>query len=386
MTKILNPRGRKIQMRTGDRLFLGFISLLLVLVAICTLFPFLDVVLTSITPTEEIVKNAKALLTIPQKPTLAHYAFVLGGNQSILRAMGDTRRPLYFLIVACLTNIVLDLLFVVVLGLGVLGVAVATVLSQVVAAILIWQALRAKDTPYELSVKEIGFDKPLLKRILRIGLPAGIQSDMYTLSNILIQSAINSFGTNTIAAWTAFGKVDGFFWMVLGAFGVAITTFVGQNFGAQEYGRVRKSVRVCLGMSFLVTALGSTLFCLAARPLIAMFCTDAQVLEAGVKIMWMLAPCYFLFVCIEILSGAVRGTGDSLIPTLITCGGVCVLRILWLVFVLPKHHSFETILVSYPVTWVITSALFIVYYLQGGWMRRGIAKMGLSPEVRQRKA
>lgn len=332
---------------------------------------------------EDIMGHALTYLRIYFCGTIASFIYNIGSG--ILRAMGDTRRPLYFLIIACLTNIALDLFFVVALGLGVLGVAFATILSQVVSAVLIVVALRKDGTAYELSIHEIRFTPHILKAIVKIGLPAGIQSDMYAISNILIQSCINSFGTNTIAAWTAQGKVDGFFWMILGAYGVSITTFVGQNFGAQQYGRVRKSVRVCMTMAMGTTVAVTVLFCVFARPLIGLFSTDAAVLETGVEIMMLIAPWYFTFVCIEIFSGAIRGTGDSLIPMLITCGGVCVLRVVWIFAVLPLNHTLPTLIASYPITWVITSVLFIIYYLHGGWMRGRIKKLGYPPEELPRR-
>ena len=167
--------------------------------------------------------------------------------------MGDTKRPLYFLMASCLTNIVLDLLLVVQFKMGVLGVALATVISQVVSAVLAILALVQEGVVYQLDFHKIRFTPSILRSVLNVGLPAGLQSDMYAISNIIIQSCINSFGTDTVAAWTAFGKIDGFFWMVMGAFGVSITTFVSQNYGAMKYDRVKKSIKVCLGMAFLFT-------------------------------------------------------------------------------------------------------------------------------------
>lgn len=329
----------------------------------------------------DIIDYALTYIRIYFLGTVASFIYNIGTG--ILRAMGDTKRPLYFLIVACLVNIVLDLVFVLWLNWGVLGVGVATILSQVVSAFFILAALCKPDTVFQLKLREIRFSSDILKHVLRIGFPAGIQSDMYTISNILIQSCINSFGTNAVAAWTAFGKIDGFYWMISGAYGVAITTFVGQNFGAQKYDRVRKSVKVCHGMTFATTAIVSVLFCAFPRPLLQLFTSDPEVLDMGVRVMWLMAPFYFTFVCIEILSGAIRGTGDSLIPMLLTCGGVCVLRILWIIFILPIYPHFETVVVSYPITWVITSVLFLIYYWQGGWMRRRIKKMGFAPEIRE---
>ena len=329
---------------------------------------------------EDIMEYSITYLRVYFAGTIASFIYNVGSG--ILRAVGDSRRPLYFLIAACLVNILLDLLFVVALGLEVLGVAIATVLSQVVAAGLVLLALIKPEAPYYLCFREIRIHRDILKHVLRIGIPAGIQSDMYIISNMLLQSCINSFGTAAVAAWTAFGKVDGFYWMISGAFGVSITTFVSQNFGAQNYDRLRRSVRVCLGITFGVTAAISLLFCSCAPYLLRMFTQDADVLALGGRIVWFISPFYVTFICIEILSGVCRGTGDSFKPMLLTCSGVCVLRVLWAFLVLPHHNSLDTVLVSYPISWVVTSLLFIIYYLRGNWLRRSIAKRGFAPEVR----
>lgn len=316
---------------------------------------------------DDVMDYALTYLRIYFLGSIASFLYNMGSG--ILRAMGDSKRPLYFLIVACLTNIVLDFVFVVWFRWGVTGVAVGTVLSQVLSAVLILQALIKNDIcPF--SFRRMRFYGDVLKSIIRIGLPAGIQSDMYAISNIMIQASINSFGTNTVAAWAAFGKMDSFYWMVSSAFGIAITTFVGQNFGAQKYERVHKGTKLCLALAFGAAFFFSIVFCLLRLPLLSLFTNDGDVLQIGAGVVLQMVPFYFLFVCIEILSGSIRGTGDSLIPMLLTCGGVCVLRVVWIFAVFPLHRTLGNIVLSYPVTWVITSVLFVIYYLKGGWMKR----------------
>ena len=316
---------------------------------------------------DDVMDYALTYLRIYFLGSIASFLYNMGSG--ILRAMGDSKRPLYFLIVACLTNIVLDFVFVVWFRWGVTGVAVGTVLSQVLSAVLILQALIKNDIcPF--SFRRMRFYGDVLKSIIRIGLPAGIQSDMYAISNIMIQASINSFGTNTVAAWAAFGKMDSFYWMVSSAFGIAITTFVGQNFGAQKYERVHKGTKLCLALAFGAAFFFSIVFCLLRFPLLSLFTNDGDVLQIGAGVVLQMVPFYFLFVCIEILSGSIRGTGDSLIPMLLTCGGVCVLRVVWIFAVFPLHRTLGNIVLSYPVTWVITSVLFVIYYLKGGWMKR----------------
>lgn len=327
---------------------------------------------------EDVLQPAILYLRIYLAGTIPAFFYNMGSG--ILRAVGDTRRPLYFLVIACLTNIVLDILLVAALGLGVAGAALATVLSQLVSAALVFLCLTRTGAAYRLEVRRIRFHARLLGDILRVGIPAGLQSNMYAISNILIQSAINGFGTATVAAWTAFGKIDGFYWMILGAFGMSITTFAGQNFGAQKYARIRESVRVCLALGFGSAALMSVLYGIFGAPLLGLFTRDAAVLEVGMDIVRQMAPWYCAFVCIEIFAGVTRGCGCSLAPMLITCGGVCVLRVAWVLFLLPMRPQLSTVLVSYPVSWIFTSALFLIYYLQGGWLRARIRKMGYEPE------
>ena len=305
-------------------------------------------------------------------------------GSGILRAVGDSRRPLYFLIVACLTNIVLDLLLVLGLRLGVTGAAVATVLSQTVAAALVVITLLRSETMFRLVPRRIRFHGRVFLQVVRIGLPAGLQSVMYSLSNVLIQRAVNGFDTNVLAGWTAYGKIDSLFWMMVSAFGISITTFVGQNFGAGRYDRVRRSVLVCMGMTLGTTVAMSVLLYCFGDWMYRLFTPDPAVIEQGMMILHLLVPCYFTYISIEILSGAMRGAGDSAVPTVMTLVGVCLLRLVWLGVVLPMRHTMTTVLLTYPITWVITSAMFIIYYLWGGWLKRCIRRAGMPPEEARR--
>lgn len=291
-------------------------------------------------------------------------------GSGILRAVGDSKRPLYFLILSCLVNIILDVFFVTILKMGVVGVAVATALSQVISALMVIVALMRTEDSYRLSVNEIRFHPILLHNIIRIGLPAGIQSTMYSVSNLIIQSSINSFGTDTIAAWTAYGKVDGIFWMIMGAYGVSITTFAGQNFGAGKYDRIRKSVRICLGMAALTSILLSVIVLAGGRIFLRLFTDDPNVVSIGLGMMWVISPSYITYICIEILGGTTRGCGDAVPPMLMTCVGVCVLRVIWNLVVVPMRPEVSTVAFSYPLTWATTSILFIIYYLRGNWLKR----------------
>ncbi|MEG0639681.1 MAG: MATE family efflux transporter [Clostridia bacterium] len=297
-------------------------------------------------------------------------------GSGILRAIGDSRRPLYFLICACMVNILLDIICVVGLEMGVAGAALATIISQMLSAVLVVITLCRSPKAYRLEIKKIRFHTELLQKIIRIGFPAGLQSVMYSLSNVIIQASVNSFGTSVLAAWTAYGKLDGLFWMTISAFGISITTFVGQNFGARKYDRIQKSVRISLGMAAIATVLLTVFYMLFGETLFRLFSDDDQVIRQGLTMLNLLAPTYITYVCVEVLSGAVRGAGDSLIPTLMTLTGICLLRMVWVMGITPSYHSLPFMLLSYPITWTITSIMFVIYYRQGSWLNRCIGRTG----------
>ena len=280
----------------------------------------------------------------------------------ILRAIGDSKRPLYYLMASCFTNIVLDLVLVVWLRLDVRGAAIATIVSQLVSAVLVvLQLLRTQDS-YRLVIRKIRLNLFMVMRIVRIGLPAGLQSVMYSASNIIIQSSVNSLGTDTVAAWTAYSKIDSVYWMIISALGISITTFVGQNYGAGKLDRVKRGIYVCLGLSFLITAILSVTLYLGGGYIYLMFTADAAVIAKGMEILHFLVPAFATYVCIEVLSGALRGTGDCWIPMIMTAVGVCALRVLWILVAVPLKPDILTVVFSYPLTWSITSILFLVYF------------------------
>lgn len=291
----------------------------------------------------------------------------------ILRAVGDTRRPLYILIIASLVNIVLDFLFVAILPWGVAGAALATIVSQLVSAVcIIWCLSRAKNMPWDLKTSKLKMDPIILRKIFAIGMPAAAQSSLYSVSNIVIQSCINGFGTVVVAAWSVYSKVDMLFWMTLSSMGLAITTFAGQNFGAQLYHRVKKGTLVCLGMTFVITlAISGTMYSSSAF-LFSIFSTDEAVIATGVEMMHMLVPAYVTYISIEVLSGTLRGCGDVKIPTYITIFVVCLLRLAWILIVVPMHHDLATVAFSYPLSWTLASVMFLLYYFRSNWLERCI--------------
>lgn len=285
-------------------------------------------------------------------------------GSGILRAVGDSKRPLYVLIATCVLNIILDVVLVVVFQMGIAGAATATVFSQALSAGMVTWMLMGTKEMYRLKLRCMNCERRSLGQMLRIGIPAGMESVMYNISNLVIQVFVNNLGTDTVAAWGTFAKIDAVFWMVINAFAISITTFVGQNYGAGKTARMRKSVGICMKLSFgCAVVLSAVLICFA-RNLYSLFTTDQNVIRIGTDMMRFLVPSYSLYVIIGILSGALRGAGKVLIPMILTCGSVCAFRMIWMFAVLPHFPGIRTIMLSYPVSWSITAALFILYYFK----------------------
>ena len=304
----------------------------------------------------------------------AVFNLVYNIGSGILRAMGDSKKPLYFLIAASIVNIVLDVVFVVFLDMGVAGVGYATIIAQFVSAVLVILTLKGLPEDIRLTTGKIRLNGSMCAEIFKIGIPNGIQSIAFSISNIAIVSSINAFGTDTVAAWTAFGKIDAMFWMTVGSFGIATTTFVGQNFGAKNFDRVKKSVRACNVLS-IAAALMLTFIMLTCYPfLYRIFTQDAAVIEIGATMVKVMVPLYFTFTFIENFSGAMRGVGHSIAPTVLTIMGICVFRVIWIAFVLPMNNTLITAIISYPISWSLTAIIFTVYYLSGIWFKKSVQK------------
>lgn len=285
-------------------------------------------------------------------------------GSAIMRAAGDSKRPLYFLIICCLVNVALDMLFVLAFGLGVMGVAIATSLAQLISAVLVWRYLAKSQDSYRLDFRLLRANSRLLRRTIHIGLPAGLQSIMYAISNLILTAAVNSFGTDTVAAWVAMAKIDTLNWMTLNALGVSLMTFVGQNYGARRFERVRGSIRDCLLIGLAMSGCVTLLFLTVGKYMLMIFTDDAAVLSIAVMIVTCIAPWYWLYAPIEIFSGGFRGMGDTLIPTIITALGVCFMRVAWVFTVVRAWHDIQAVCISYPISWAITGVAFVIYYFR----------------------
>lgn len=298
------------------------------------------------------------------------FVMLLNMESSILRALGDSFHPFLYMVAGCVMNIVLDVLFVVAFGWGIAGVAVATVASQVLnMALLTWQLTRSRQE-FRLTLHDLRLKGVYLKNMLRLGIPAGLQSSMYSVSNMIIQVAVNSLGTLVVASWAMSGKTDGIYWAVSNAMGAAITSFIAQNHGAGNRERVRECVRQSLIMDFAVTVLLSAFLMIAGIPMLRILTPDEAVVETTYRIMSYFVPFYFTWVLVEVLSAVLRGVGDAIRPVAIIGIGICLFRVIWIATVFAHYGTLFSLCLSYAVSWTITSIALVIYYRKGKWMNR----------------
>ena len=317
---------------------------------------------------EDVMGHAVVYIRIYFLGIIVNLVYNMGAG--ILRAVGDSRRPLYFLIASCFTNMILDVLLVAVLGMGVAGAALATITSQLLSAVLVVLALMKTDDMYKLEWKKVRIDQRMLQRIVRIGIPAGMQSVMYNISNVIIQAGVNTLGTDNVTAWATYGKVDGLYWMMINALGISATTFVGQNFGAGRLDRVRKGAGACMVIGVVLTASVGVVLYNGGHLVVELFTTDQQVQAISMDLLHFMVPTFITYIAIEILSGTLRGVGDAWMPLIITGIGVCAVRVLWIMFVLPHYHTIIGAAFCYPLTWSLTTVAFVIYYYFFSSLRR----------------
>ena len=316
----------------------------------------------------EIMDSATVYLRIIFLGTIPVLLFNMGAG--ILRAVGDSKRPLYYLIVCCLLNVVLDLVLVAALHMGVAGAALATALANLVSAVLILLQLARTTGDFRLIPRKVKIHGPTLKHVLYIGIPAAIEASMYSVSNLLIQVPINELGTDVVASWSAAGKLDGIYWSLMVAFASAILAFVGQNYGAGRYDRMSEGVKVCLKMALALTVVLGGILLLISPFAFRIFTDDPEVLHYSVLIMYYFVPFYFMWPFIEVLANALRGAGDAVVPMVISVGGICGVRLLWVFLVVPHWHTLLSISICYPVSWLVTAVVLIIYFKKANWTAR----------------
>lgn len=290
------------------------------------------------------------------------FVLIYNTGASILRALGDAKRPFWYLIICCGINIVLDLVMIVFFHMGVAGAALATVISQGISAVLVTVRLLRFREVCDFHFAHIRINADMLKRELMLGLPGGTQAAMYSISNIIVTAAINAFGEVTVASWTAYSKFDGLFWMISGAMGMTITTFVGQNFGAGKFDRIKRSVKLMNWAYVVIAAVMSFLVIFLRQPLFRIFVTSDGAVAVGCRMLLVISPFYILNIFIENYAGALRGVGDTLTPMLFSVFGICVFRLIYLWVFFPLYPTLEVLCAMYPITWLLTNTLYLFYY------------------------
>lgn len=288
----------------------------------------------------------------------------------ILQAIGDSRHPLYYLMISSVINLVLDILFIEVFHTGVGGAAIATVISQVFSAILCFiQLLRTNDS-YQLKITKIRFDSEMLGQIIRIGLPSGVQNSIIAFANVVVQSYINAFGEMAMAGYGAYSKIEGFAFLPINSFTLAMTTFVGQNLGAGQEERTRRGARFgILATMVLAEIIGVVVFLLAPQ-LIAAFDSTPEVIRFGVEKARTAALFYFLLAYSHSVASILRGAGKAVVPMIIMMTFWCAIRVVFLAVSIPLTHAIQMVYVVYPLTWALSSIVFFLYYKRADWMKQ----------------
>ena len=294
----------------------------------------------------------------------------------IFQAVGDSKRPLYYLILSSVTNVVLDLLLVGVLKMGVSGAALATVAAQALSAAMAFFRLSRVDGAYRVTLRGICLYKNILKEMLRIGVPSGVQNSVIAFANVIVQSSVNVFGAAAMAGNGAFVKLEGFAFIPINAFAAATTTFVSQNIGARQFDRVKQGARFSLLFSCGCAAVIGVVFFLFAQPLISLFGKSPDAVASGVLRAHICTPFYLLLACSHGVASVCRGAGYSKVPMYIMLSTWCVLRVSYITAVTHWFHNISLVYAAYPMTWAMSTALFLWYYKKSHWLERAQAKYG----------
>lgn len=284
-------------------------------------------------------------------------------GSAVLRAVGDTKRPLYFLMIAGVVNVGLNLIFVIVFHMGVAGVALATVLSQVISAGLIIRCLMKADSSYKLELSKLKFNGDKFARMMKIGIPAGLQGSIFSISNVLIQSSVNSFGSIAMAGNTAAANIEGFVYMAMNALHQTALSFTGQNMGAKNYKRIYKIMWICLGLVTVIGLLLGNAAYLFGNTLVGIYSSDAEVIQYGVvRLLYICVP-YFFCGLMDVMVGVLRGMGYAIMPMIVSLTGACGLRVLWVFTVFAANRTMPVLYLSYPVTWTVTFLAHLVCFM-----------------------
>jgi len=292
-------------------------------------------------------------------PAMMTYNF----GSAILRAVGDTKRPLYYLLLAGVINVVLNLVFVIVFSMGVAGVALATIISQAVSAVLVVRCLIRSDGVYRIVLKDLRIHRDKLYKMVQIGVPAGMQGALFSLSNVLIQSSVNSFGSIAMAGNTAAGNLEGFVFVAMNALHQAAISFTGQNYGARNFRRIGKIMGICLGLVLAVGLVLGNASYLFSGTLLKLYSSDPEVIRFGVLRMSIICTFYCLCGMMDVMVGIMRGLGYAVMPMLVSLTGACAFRVVWIYTIFKHYTTLESLYWSYPISWGLTFAVHFVCFV-----------------------
>ncbi len=291
------------------------------------------------------------------------FMMVYNFGSAVLRAVGDTKRPLYYLLIAGVINVILNLIFVIAFSMGVAGVAAATVISQAVSAALVVRCLIRTDSAYRLELQGIKIVPDKLLKMIQIGVPAGMQGALFSISNVLIQSSVNSFGSVAMAGNTAGSNIEGFVYTAMNAFHQAAISFSGQNYGARKYKRISRVLLICellvLGVGIV---LGNAAYLLGGT-LLKLYTVDPEVIQYGILRMRIICTTYCLCGMMDVAVGALRGMGYAIMPMLVSLTGACLFRVVWIYTVFQSYRTLECLYISYPISWGLTFAVHMVCFV-----------------------
>lgn len=315
---------------------------------------------------EEVFREAEVYL----KVFFAGHFFAVIYNlmAGILNAVGNSKRSLIYLIIAAVSNIILDILFVAVFDWGVIGAAVATDLSQAISCVFILHYMHKSQASYQVRFREIKFYDHLLSHIVRIGIPTGIQNIVVSFSNVFVQTAVNSFGATVMAAFAAFNKIDGFILLPILSLNMAATTFAGQNYGAQKYDRIHRGLKISVWMGVIYSVAAGVVMLVLSPYFVRIFTDSQDVIDASIYMMYLMYPFYWILGLFHIALGTIRGVGKTFAAMVMSLVSLCAVRILWITVTMRIQHSLALLILSYPFTWLIGALIILIYIKKANWL------------------
>ncbi len=297
------------------------------------------------------------------------FAVIYNLMAGILNAVGNSRRSLLYLIIAAVSNIILDVLFVAVFKWGVVGAAIATDLSQAISCVFILAYMHRSEESYRIRLRDIKFYDHLLSRIFKIGIPTGIQNIVVSFSNVFVQTAINSFGATVMAAYAAFNKIDGFILLPIISLNMAASTFAGQNYGAQKYDRIHRGLKISIWMGVIYSIIAGIAMLILSPYFVRIFTESQDVIDSSIYMMYLMYPFYWILGIFHIALGSIRGVGKTFEAMLMSLLSLCAMRILWIVVTMKIEHSLALLILNYPFTWVVGAAVVLIYIKKVNWLQ-----------------